>query len=93
MNTQNHVTTELEFFSVYHDLELTCNTQINETPSGRHSIVIDDHWDFGRLAIIDSFVRKVLNSNDVGYIETTGGTGRKTWVPRQRNFFSVKASR
>jgi hypothetical protein len=83
MNTQNHVTTELELFSVYHDLELTCNTQINETPSGRHSIVIDDHWDFGRLAIIDEFVRKVLTSNDVGYIETTGSTGRITWVPQR----------
>ena len=83
MNTQNQVTKELDLFSAYQDLELRCNTHLSKTPSGKHSIVIDDHWDFGRLAIIDSFVRKVLNTNDNGFLETTGSTGRITWVPQQ----------
>lgn len=83
MNTQNHVTTEIDLFSVYHDLELTCNTHLKETTSRKPSIVIDDHWDFGRLASVDMFVRKVLNTNDAGYIETTGSTGRNTWVPQR----------
>ena len=83
MNTQNQVTIDLRPFSVYHDLELRFNTHVVETTSGKPSIVIDDHWDFGRLALIDKFVRKVLTSNDVGYIETTGSTGRITWVPQR----------
>ena len=83
MNTQNQITIDTDLFSVYDDLELRCNTHLKETTSGKPSIVIDDHWDFGRLALIDKFVRKVLTSNDAVYIETTGSTGRITWVPHQ----------
>jgi len=83
MNNETYATTNTDTFSVYQDLELRCNTHLNESTSGKHSIVIDDHWDFGRLAIIDEFVRKVLNSNDVGYKETNSGTGRNTWVPQR----------
>ena len=79
MNPQNQVTTGLDLFSIYHDLELTCNTQLNETASGKHSIVLDDHWDFSRLAIIDGFVQKALGTDEVGYIVTTGINGRVAW--------------
>lgn len=83
MNTQNQIAIATDLFSAYHELELRCNTHLKETTSGKPSIVIDEHWDFGRLALIDKFVRKVLTSNDAGYIETTGSTGRNTWVPQQ----------
>lgn len=83
MNTQNQVITDPDSFSLYNELGLRCNAHVKETTPGKTSIVIDDHWDFGRLAIIDEFVRKVLNSNDDGYIETTGSTGHIAWVPQR----------
>ena len=80
MNTQNQVTIDTDTFSVYHDLELRCNTHLKETTSGKPSIVIDDHWDFGRIAIIDGFVRKVLNNDDAGYIAMISKNGRTLWM-------------
>jgi hypothetical protein len=76
----NNQATGLDLFSIYHDVELTCNTQLNETPSGKHSIVIDDHWDFSRMAVIDAFVQKALDTDLPGYIATTVPNGRLSWI-------------
>lgn len=80
MNTQNHVTTELRAFSPYQDLELRCNTHLEEATTGKHHIVIDDHWDFSRLAIIDAFVQRTLDTDQPGYVATTVSNGRVVWL-------------
>lgn len=79
MNTQTHVTTQLSPFPLYQDLELRCNTHLMETTTGAPTIILDDHWDFSRLAIIDGFVQKALGTDEAGYISTTGINGRVVW--------------
>jgi hypothetical protein len=66
--------------SIYQHQEDRCNFDIVEMTIGVPTITLDDHWDFSRLAIIDGFVQKVLETDEPGYIATTGINGRVIWL-------------
>lgn len=65
---------------VYQHLENRCNTHVVATYDDQSEVVIDDHWQFSRMAIIDMFVQKALDTDLPGYITTTGPNGRVSWL-------------
>lgn len=67
---------------LYQHLEDGCNIHVISTSPDRTRVVIDDHWDFSRLAIIDGFVQKTLETDQPGYVATTGSNGRVVWGRR-----------
>jgi hypothetical protein len=65
---------------LYQQLEDSCNIQVTSISADGTRVVIDDHWDFSRLAIIDGFVQKTLETNQPGYVATTSSKGRVLWA-------------
>lgn len=80
MKTDSLPTTDLSPYSIYQHIEHRCNTHIEEMPPGQPIVILDDHWQFSRMAIIDEFVRSVLNRDDAAFVATTGMNGRVVWI-------------
>ncbi len=64
----------------YQHLENQCNTHLVSTDAGQAEYIIDDHWHFSRMAMIDAFVQRALDTDQPGYIATTLPNGRQTWL-------------
>jgi hypothetical protein len=79
MNTLLTSPSDPSLLALYQYQEDHCNTQVVETTTGEPTVILDDHWNFYRLAIIDEFVRLTLETDQPGYVAVTGINGRVTW--------------
>lgn len=80
MNTNLLSPREPSLLSLYQYQEDRCNSHVVEKTTDVPTLILDDHWHFYRLAIIDEFVRMTLETDQPGYIAVTGNNGRVTWL-------------
>lgn len=77
MSPLKSTNSEPSIISLYQHLEDQCNTRTIHEADGHSTVVIEDHWHYGRMAIIDTFVQMVLSNKEPGYSYRIGYNGRR----------------
>lgn len=65
--------------SALHGIEDSCNIHIDDTNPDAPKIIVEDHWYFGHMTIIDEFVQKVLGSDEPAFKHLASQSGRERW--------------
>lgn len=80
---------DLSLSECYRQLENNINISYDTHPDGTTSILVEDHWHYHHMPVIDEFVRNVLATTDTAFTCEVSDAGRTYYAQQElaRKYF------